>query len=278
MAYDDWSDEEVKMIIADYFSMLINEINGIKINKAYHRRLLLPRLNNRSESAIEFKHQNISAVLVEMGIPFIKGYIPLYNFQRAKLPLKVAEYIEKNFYLEKNFIEFSNDAPSLTTPIDFNSLKVEPPEKKKKDERIEITRNPTNINYLEREQNNRRIGLQGEELALNYERFLLISAGKEALSEKIEWVSKDLGDGLGFDILSKNLNGSDKYIEVKTTKLGKEAPFFFSYNEYNFSLKNSPNYHLYRVFDFSKTPKMFTLQGSFDSFCYVKPTQYRGKF
>ena len=32
MAYDDWSDQEVEMIIADYFSMLIDEIKGIKLS------------------------------------------------------------------------------------------------------------------------------------------------------------------------------------------------------------------------------------------------------
>jgi hypothetical protein len=175
-------------------------------------------------------------------------------------------------------VDFSNNVPAISNPTDFASLIVAPPEKKKKSEEFELSRKPIKINYLEREQNNRKLGLKGEELAIYYERFSLMEAGKESLSDKIEWVSKDLGDGLGYDILSKNLNGTDKYVEVKTTKLGKEAPFFFSSNEYKFSVEHKPDYHLYRIFDFNERPKMFTLNGSFDSFCYVEPVQYRGKF
>jgi hypothetical protein len=258
--------------------MLTNEINGIKVNKSDHRRTLLPLLNNRSESAIEFKHQNISAALIEMGLPFIKGYLPLYHFQGSKLTDKISEYIQPKPSLESLFIDFVNNAPTEINSIEFNSLIVPAPEKKKKPEEKIIVRKPLSINYLEREQNNRSLGLKGEELAIQYERFLLRQAGKESLADKIEWVSKDVGDGLGFDILSKNLNGSDKYVEVKTTKLGKEAPFFFSANEYNFSKENRSNYHLYRLFNFNEAPKMFTLMGSFDSFCNVEPVQFRGKF
>jgi len=278
MVNDDWSDIEVELIIADYFSMLGDEIKGVKINKSQHRKQLMPLLKNRTNGAIEFKHQNISAVLVDMGLPFIKGYLPRYHFQGSKLIEKVSEYIQQKPTLENLFADFANSAPLLAMPNNFQSLVVPAPAKKEKPEQLEMIRKPVNVNYLEREQNNKNLGLQGEELAIQYERYILSISGKESLSDKIEWVSKDVGDGLGYDILSKNLNGTDKYIEVKTTKLGKESPFFFSSNEYNFSIENKVNYHLYRIFNFNESPKMFTLNGSFDSFCYVEPIQYRGKF
>ena len=77
----------------------------------------------------------------------------------------------------------------------------------------------------------------------------LIILSKEALTDKVEWVSKDVGDGAGFDILSKNKNGTDKYIEVKTTKLTEETPIFVTRNELKFSIKNEKNYFLYRLFN-----------------------------
>jgi hypothetical protein len=40
-------------------------------------------------------------------------------------------------------------------------------------------------------------------VAIDYERWRLVKAGKESLVDKIEWVSQTQGDGLGFDILSK---------------------------------------------------------------------------
>jgi len=275
---DDWSDAELDLIIADYFAMFSDEVKGIKYNKSAHRRKLLPLLNNRNDASVEFKRRNISAVLVEMDLPFIKGYLPAYHFQRKPLISRVGVYLGRTPKLEDEFKEFSDTVPDTPKSLNFSGLVVQPPKRKKPSEKFEIERKPIKINYLEREQNNRRLGLKGEELAMEYERFNLMKSGKEALAEKVEWVSKELGDGLGYDILSKNLNGTDKYLEVKTTKLGKQAPFFFSSNEYKFSREHKPNYHLYRVFNFNENPKMFILNGSFDDFCRVEAVQYRGKF
>jgi len=38
-------------------------------------------LNDRSEGWVEFKHQNISAVLKGLGEDWIPGYKPAFNFQ-----------------------------------------------------------------------------------------------------------------------------------------------------------------------------------------------------
>jgi len=62
-----WSNIELDLIIADYFSMLRMELSDIAYNKAEYRRNLLPLLYNRTEGSIEFKHQNISAILAILG-------------------------------------------------------------------------------------------------------------------------------------------------------------------------------------------------------------------
>ena len=41
----------------------------------------MPALDRRTKGSIERKHQNISAVLHEVGCPFIGGYKPLGNYQ-----------------------------------------------------------------------------------------------------------------------------------------------------------------------------------------------------
>ncbi|MCX6277298.1 MAG: hypothetical protein NT004_04275 [Bacteroidetes bacterium] len=64
----DWSGIEDELIIADYFQMLHSEISGIDYNKSAHRKNLLRLLINRTESSVEFKHQNISAALINKGI------------------------------------------------------------------------------------------------------------------------------------------------------------------------------------------------------------------
>lgn len=101
-----WSNIEVELIIADYFDMLSYELSGRHYSKAEHRRYIMPLLNNRSEGSIEFKHQNISAVLVNLGQPFIKGYLPRYNYQKI-LEDKVLSYLVQNISIEEHFNQFA---------------------------------------------------------------------------------------------------------------------------------------------------------------------------
>ena len=65
----DWSREEVEATVADYFAMLEAELARTQYDKAEHRRQLPPMLDARSEGSIEFKHQNISAVLIALPQP-----------------------------------------------------------------------------------------------------------------------------------------------------------------------------------------------------------------
>jgi hypothetical protein len=46
------------------------------------------------------------------------------------------------------------------------------------------------------------------------------------------WASQDIGDGLGFDIISLDeSDDSKRMLEVKTTGLGKFFPFYVTGNE-----------------------------------------------
>jgi hypothetical protein len=76
-----WSRGEVEATIADYFSMLDMELRDQPYNKAEHNRALQRILNNRSHGSVERKHQNISAILIGVGYPYIDGYKPLGNYQ-----------------------------------------------------------------------------------------------------------------------------------------------------------------------------------------------------
>jgi len=258
--------------------MLSAELAGKPFNKAEHRRQLLPLLNNRSEGSIEFKHQNISAVLANLGQPYIKGYLPRYNYQRILEEL-VIEYINGNPNFEKEFSHFAEkriSAPQLS--LGFDNFVVDPPELSLEETSPYYPRRISKINYLEKEQHNKSIGNIGESLVLEYEKWSLTSIGKDKLANKVEWISKEQGDGAGFDILSKLPNGKDKYIEVKSTKLSKWTPFFFSRNELNFSIEHESNYHLYRLFNIEEDPKMFIKQGRFDTICKYTALTFKGYF
>ncbi|MFC3175016.1 hypothetical protein ACFOD9_12220 [Novosphingobium bradum] len=82
MLADAWSDREIDLIVADYFAMLTDELADVPFNKAEHNRAL-QELTGRSKGSVEFKHQNISAVMLGLGQPWITGYKPAANFQNA---------------------------------------------------------------------------------------------------------------------------------------------------------------------------------------------------
>src|SRR5882757_1341781 len=77
-----WQDDELDVIVADYFAMLAEDISGRPYTKSKHSAALMA-LIGRSHRSVEFKHQNISAVLDELGMPWIPGYKPKLNFQNA---------------------------------------------------------------------------------------------------------------------------------------------------------------------------------------------------
>jgi hypothetical protein len=123
----DWSKSEVEAAVEDYFNMLQLELTGRKYNKTEHRRALMERLNDRSDGSVELKHQNISAVLIEMGIPYIDGYKPRSNYQRSLLPAAITKYIEKNPEVNALFKADSDFIPKIPSIEDFLAAIEDPP-------------------------------------------------------------------------------------------------------------------------------------------------------
>ncbi len=276
MAERDWAREEVEATVADYFSMLKDELKGLPYDKTAHRRALMPQLKQRSEGSVEFKHQNISAVLIDLGFPYISGYKPRANFQRLLYEV-VSERLtveEVLLALAEKDVERSVAVPKVD---DILRALTDPPKRGEprhamRQERAAYRRLP--INYLEREARNSKLGLAGEEFVLNYERARLTKLGKERLAASIEHVSHTRGNAEGYDVLSFEGSGAERCIEVKTTKYGRETPFFVSSNELAVSQLRKQQYHLYRVFAFRETPLLFTLSGVLSSTCLLDPSTY----
>ena len=274
----DWTRVEVEIIVTEYFEMLQKEQAGIPYSKTEARLRILPLLRKRSNGSVEFKNRNISAVLARMGQPYIRGYLPAFNYQRVLLEDIVLMHLRRNPEIEDAFKRFAEVAPT-PRELAFETMEEKMPTKKMVLQEPElIYRSPVKVNYIELEQANRVIGTTGESIALAYEKWRLILAGKENHADRIEWVSQTQGDGLGFDILSRNNNGTDRYIEVKSTKLTKEAPFYFSALEQDFSQRNRSNFFLYRVFNLKSDPKLFIANGAYEDFCKASPTHFKGTF
>lgn len=277
---DAWSLEEVAATVADYFAMFDLEIRGQSYNKAEHNRLLRKLLNDRSPQAIEFKHANISAVLNDEGLPYINGYKPRSNYQQI-LRDAVIERLRHDRELVATIAEYAEGpAPSVPTVRSLTDVIVDPPTRDLPNARVYEARPATRVpmlgvNYLEREARNSSLGAAGERFVLEVEHQRLWEAGNRDLAGKIDHVATTRGDGLGYDIASFELDGRERFIEVKTTSFGARTPFFASKGEVAVSEELSDRYRLYRVFKFRESPKVFILAGSLHLSCSLDPVQFR---
>lgn len=276
MGGGDWSRQEVEAIVDDYLSMLASELAGTPYGKAAHRRALLPLLNGRSEQSIEFKHANISAVLLDAGFPYISGYKPRSNYQAL-----LAEVLDERMSGASQLQEVAAadaDRPMVVPEVDdiLAVLTGAPKVASDAHKAAESSRASIRLatNYIEREARNRSLGAAGELFVLNYERARLIHADKEALAARIEHTAKVCGDYEGYDILSFDETGAERLIEVKTTKYGAETPFFVSRNEVATSERRPSLYYVYRLYGFRQAPKLYTLPGAISQSCRLSAASF----
>jgi len=275
----DWSRLEVEAVVADYLDMLALELRGELFNKAEHNRNLARNLNGRTRGSIERKHQNISAVLIGLGYPYIDGYKPLSNYQEL-LKDVVEERLKGAPALDKEIAALIVSPPRRPGPFDdILSIRVPVPVPDR-ETRTSVCESPTTParrpkrNYLEMEARNGALGLAGEQLVIRYEQERLSRAGHDRLAGKIIHTSAVESDSWGFDILSYETDGRERLIEVKTTRFGALTPFFASRNEVEVSDSRNKQYQLYRVFKFSEQPKLFLLPGSLKRTCQLDPFSF----
>ena len=277
----EWTRGEDELVVADYLTMLAQELAGQSFSKAQHNAALQRLLPGRARGSIEFKHANISAVLLELGYPYVDGYKRRSNYQEL-LREVVVERWNANSSIQ-TAAAAAVAAPVVDLPTssdDWSSVLVDAP---KRETRISRTferpprgRPPaSNVNYLERESRNSSLGAAGEEFVLKLESRRLWQQGRRRLADRVEHVARTQGDGLGYDILSFEPNGRERMIEVKTTRFGSMTPFFATRNEVDVSDAESESYHLYRVFKFEKEPRIFILPGRLRDSVVLDPMVFR---
>ncbi|WP_367716393.1 DUF3883 domain-containing protein [Nitratireductor sp. GISD-1A_MAKvit] len=265
------------MIVADYFAMLSDDISGQRYSKAEHRRQLLPLLNNRSEGAVEFKHQNISAVLVALGEDWIQGYKPAFNYQTS-----LEEAVARWLALTPSWLERQPMRGLPDGMRDAAQIWVEPPptltNQLPPQELEQTLRTAQKYDIAGRDERNRTLGRAGEECVLAHERTTLKLAGREDLARKIRWVSEEDGDGAGYDIASFTPDGRPRLIEVKTTNGWVRTPFHISRNELAVAEERRSEWSLFRLWGFSREPKAFELFPPLDAHVSLTATSFQASF
>jgi hypothetical protein len=276
-----WSEREVRLTVADYFDMLEAELLGKPYKKSEHRDALTQKLAGRSDGSIEFKHQNISAVLVELGLPYVEGYKPRGNYQGI-LATEVESFLDQRpGFLEKLSLAqpLNPEQGKQVSALDLSQIIEDPPEKTiapTATSKPWLSRKARKIDFAQRDAANHHLAKLGEQFVFYLERYRLTACGRDDLAHRVMWASQDIGDGLGFDILSfDEADDSERMLEVKTTGLGKFFPFYVTSNEVRCSEDVPQRYHLFRVFDFGREPRLYILHGSLRTLCQLEPVLFR---
>jgi hypothetical protein len=261
--------------------MLLAERTGLDYNKTQHRRALARMLNARSDTSIERKHMNISAALIDLGMPYIEGYKPLPNYQQLLYEVAAAQVANAAELHAALHAEMAVQASVPTLDSILDAL-VEPPTVPKQPtpyaNRVrEMRVVPRIVDYPALETANRSLGAAGEEFAVRFEQARLLAARHDRLAAAIERVSTTQGDGLGFDVLSFEPDGRERWIEVKTTAYGPATPFFVTRNELAVSQRKPEQYHLYRIFDFRHRVRLFQKAGQIEQAFYLDPVQFSAR-
>lgn len=273
--HSDWSREEVEACVADYLQMLTLELNGQRYSKTEHANALLKRLNGRSRPSVEFKHCNISAVMLALDYPYISGYKRRGNFQALLVDVIEAQ-LSVNLQLQDAvqaavlrpvIAAIATSDPWVAVPIAAKRISDQVTEYAP---RFSAARR----DYLAQEARNRSLGRAGELFVLDLEARRLHAAGRVKLADRVEHVAASQGDGLGYDVLSFEEDGQERLIEVKTTAFGELTPFYVSRNELARSKQDADRYHLYRVFDFRRQPRLFSMGGQIDQRYVLDPVTY----
>ena len=153
-----------------------------------------------------------------------------------------------------------------------------PKENKHKEGKVFIRKNDINT-WIKREKSRVKNGNLAEGLVYVAEKLKFQEMGRDDLSDKVKWISRDSGDGYGYDILSYDFDKNGKeyeiHIEVKsTTNLNDD--FIMSSNELKYARENKDTYRLYRVARVkSNSPVCKVIEVDLDELFEFEPSEYR---
>lgn len=268
-----WSDLAVELAVAGYFDLWKQNLSGqnpVKLQK--YRQI--SEATGRSVKSVERKFQNISAVLERIGLPWLPGLAPLRNYQTVLIA--AVEAIVDDFWnfelpgkpaklaLSDVIVLFPEQTPQMEQPVVSSSPELE--------------RLARKFDPALRDLRNRKTGLLGEELVYYSEIAKLNQTGRPDLADQVKWVSRDEGDGAGYDIRSFETDGTERFYEVKTTVGHRRTPFYLSRNERDFAEQAPDNFRIFRLYEIGRSPRSFLITPPLDTALILEPSVYRASF
>lgn len=263
VAGTNWTPNEVRTCVDAYLAMLGLEVAGIKYSKIEFNRQVQTS-TGRSKGSVEFKFQNISAVLNQFGLRWIQGYKPATNAQTGAIQEALDEALAANAPLAQQIETQVQLVPLQAIPVSTDDVFADPPPRSPSPT-AKIQAPPgtavRKFDWAQADAGKRDLGRAGEQFVLDVEKQWLRANGKADLAASVAWISDEQGDGAGYDIASFELDGSRRLIEVKTTKGPATMPFLVSANEVEFSRTNPDEFWLYRVYNFGGEPRIYRERG-----------------
>jgi hypothetical protein len=155
---------------------------------------------------------------------WVPGYKPAVNYQNS-----LVDAVDRYLTAHRSLMEQS--APIYRAEAANAEVFVAPPPLVTASEKTpRLTQLIRKFDPVERDRLNRALGRAGEEFVLEVERTRLTRAGLHRLARNVRWIAEEEGDGAGYDILSFDVAGRQRLIEVKTTNGAARTPFFLSRN------------------------------------------------
>jgi hypothetical protein len=209
----------------------------------------------KREALIEFKNQD--AIMKDWSIDLFA------NFLYSEYPGRPQWDEENNGDASDPLADYRTpDFPANPEPsfIELDILKPYTTVTKNKFSENSERDNP---NYEKEARKLKKLGDRGEKIVMDLEKKRLVEANRSDLAKQIERVSLR-SDALGYDILSFEVDGRKRFIEVKATRARVgPANFFYTANELKMA-DNCDNYFIYMVYDvISASPKVWAIQNPF---------------
>jgi hypothetical protein len=278
-----WDKSSVRLVVDSYFQCRALDLQRKSFVKSHVYRDLAGQIG-RTEKSVELKFQNVSAILDELGMEWITGLAPRWNYQNLLFEV-IGEKLDTitrcdAYSPQVGYSQGLNEAQAIFQHPDSLLDYEAPPEKNQRPDKL-----PEQMQFLARkfdpvlrDLRNRALGEAGERTIFENEKSLLHRSGRPDLANKVEWISRDQGDGAGFDILSFDIEGKEKFLEVKTTTGWRNTPFYMSNNEVEFARRTNNRYSIIRVYDFRRSAKAFQIENPIEQCVHLRADGYNATF
>ncbi|NCT55020.1 DUF3883 domain-containing protein, partial [Candidatus Falkowbacteria bacterium] len=246
------------------FLFLINPKKYISVVSLNHRRLISEYFkieNNLSglsdgekiiksgEIILEACRKNLDPNLSPRTISEFL-YLP-FNPYNEDLKIKSLWYKKDSKSSKRNNVEDDFDSDTF---LEIKLKKLEELKGEKKYRGSPDNYQTFSKSFLDKQKKNDEIGKKGEKFVLDEERKRLKKLNINSHGKEPKNMSNT---NAGYDILSYNKDGSDRYIEVKSSTSKKLTSFFITEHELEIAKNYRENYYIYIVTDVSgKKPKI----------------------